>query len=63
MTSDNVGIGHCGKHCRNWVCDEEPKWDDLCVGCPCNPEENSEFWEDEYYEDEYLEEEEDSESK
>jgi len=53
----DVGIGHCGKYCPNWVCNEEPKWDDLCVGCPCNPEDD-EFWEDEYYEDEHLEDEE-----
>jgi hypothetical protein len=40
MTSkdENIGIGHCGRYCKNWICDEEPKWDDLCVGCPCNDE-------------------------
>jgi hypothetical protein len=37
-----IGIGHCGKACVNWDCDEEPKWDDLCVGCPCNPETDAE---------------------
>jgi len=31
----NHGVGHCGKYCKNWICDE-PKLDILCVGCPCN---------------------------
>ena len=49
MTAEdtNVGIGHCGKYCPNWVCYVEPKWDDLCVGCPCNPEDQDEYYEDE----------------
>jgi hypothetical protein len=34
------GTGHCGKICVNWVCEEFPKWDDLCQGCPCNDEED-----------------------
>jgi len=40
VKDENMGVGHCGKYCPDWVCDIEPKWDDLCVGCPCNEEEN-----------------------
>ncbi len=36
---EEVGIGHCGKGCPNWIC-EELKLDDLCQGCPCNEEED-----------------------
>lgn len=43
--TEEMGIGHCGKYCKNWVCDE-CKLDDLCQGCPCNDEEDSEEDED-----------------
>jgi len=49
--SEEYGVGHCGKYCKNWICDEEPKWDDLCVGCPCNWEEE-EYWEEKRWEEE-----------
>jgi hypothetical protein len=50
---ENTGIGHCGKYCPDWICEKEPKWDDLCVGCPCNVEEDPE----EEREDDVMEEE------
>jgi hypothetical protein len=48
---EEMGLGHCGKYCKNWLCEELGcGLDDLCTGCPCNPEEDEE--DEEYYEEE-----------
>lgn len=47
-----VEYGHCGIYCENWVCTQPGKGlDDLCVGCPCNEEEDDCFLEEDYEED------------
>lgn len=32
-------VGHCGKIFREFEVCDEPKIDDLCLGCSCNDEE------------------------
>jgi len=46
---DDSHVGHCGLIFKDFQVCDEPKLDDLCLGCPYNDEEEyeEEEWEEE----------------